>query len=90
MSEVIKKTRNNGYARLDNREENVQHLSDPHNCQKCNTKVVGTFDKYNIKHNFAVFDKLDCECKKKWQKDLKIKNVVPLNKRIKSFLERHN
>lgn len=88
--EVIRKTKNDGYVRLDTREENVQHLSDPHNCSKCNVKVVKAFDKYNIKHDLEVFDKLDCECRKEWQKDLKIKNTTPFNKRIKKFLEKHN
>lgn len=88
--EVIKKVRNKEYVRIGTSEENVVHLNDPHNCSKCNTKTLRAFEKYNIRHNISVFDKLDCKCRKEWQKELKIKNITPLNQRIDEFLKKHN
>ena len=88
--EVIKKTRKIGYVRIGTSEESVVHLNDPHNCSCCDTKILKQFERYNLKHDFSVLNKLSCGCKKEWQKELKIKNKISLNKRLENFINKYN
>jgi hypothetical protein len=56
-------------------------LDDPHNCKICNEGVMNAIEKFNRTKSISAFDKLDCECKKEWEEELK-RRYLPLKTRI--------
>jgi radical SAM enzyme (TIGR01210 family) len=59
----------------------IATLDDPHNCKICNERVMNAIEKFNRTKSVSAFDKLDCECKKEWEEELK-RRYLPLKTRI--------
>jgi radical SAM enzyme (TIGR01210 family) len=53
----------------------------PYNCDQCSEMVMEAIRQYNRTLNKKIFDKLTCECKKKWQEIIKEK-PLPFGKRL--------
>ncbi len=58
-----------------------------HNCPKCDKKVVKAIKKFSDTQDIRIFDKLNCSCKKKWQKALD-EDALPLYERIVDILQK--
>jgi radical SAM enzyme (TIGR01210 family) len=71
--EVVKKTHNLGNIRLGGFEDEPPPIAVPSNCSKCSKKIKEILQKYREINDIKVFDDLiDCECKKEWQKLVKL------------------
>lgn len=44
----------------------------PHNCGKCDNKVLDAITKFSLSGDIAIFKGLDCECKDKWRDILEL------------------
>jgi len=42
----------------------------PYNCDDCSERVIEALKEYNRTFDLAVFDHLDCDCKKEWYKEI--------------------
>jgi len=58
----------------------------PHNCDKCNERVMETIRQYNRTLDRKVFDGLTCSCKNKWRTILEEK-PLPFQERLKPIPE---
>ncbi|MEK7624160.1 MAG: archaeosine biosynthesis radical SAM protein RaSEA [Patescibacteria group bacterium] len=70
--EVIKGTCNLGDVRLGGFEDEPPPIAIPSNCSKCSEKIEEMMQKYREINDIKLFDNLDCECKKEWQKSVKL------------------
>jgi len=60
----------------------------PQTCPKCDEQVKqAILQDYNKSHNVSVFDKLDCECKADWLKELEVMDERPLSERVMADLD---
>lgn len=44
----------------------------PHNCGKCDASIAEAIRKHALTQDLSVFEGLDCECKKSWQKAMEL------------------
>lgn len=71
--EVVKKTHDLGNIRLGGFEDEPPPIAVPSNCSKCSKKIREILQKYRETNDIKLFDNLiDCECKKEWQKLIKL------------------
>ena len=61
--EVIQRTSALGPVRIGSFDDEPPPLEVPHNCQKCNDKVMSAIEFYRSSHYLLIFNGLDCECK---------------------------
>jgi len=57
----------------------------PYNCDRCSPAVMQAIQRYNRTFMINDFEQIDCECKKKWQKEIK-KEQLPFEERLKNIL----
>lgn len=85
--EVLKKLKKYKYSQVLLSTEGYEWYQKPKNCPKCQNKVVTAINNYNICNDLAVFNGLDCECKKKWRQEIRKTSKYPLRERIINFLK---
>jgi hypothetical protein len=44
----------------------------PHNCGKCDNAIANAIRAYSLKQDISVFDGLECDCKRLWEKTLEL------------------
>lgn len=42
----------------------------PHNCRRCDAKVLAAVEEASLSQNFAVLDRLECDCREEWRATL--------------------
>jgi hypothetical protein len=70
--EVIKKTEYLGPIHLGGFEDEPPPIAIPTNCPYCSKKIKEAMQVYRETNNLKVFDNLYCDCKKEWEKIIKL------------------
>lgn len=68
--EILKQTYGLGNVQVGLSSEGMKWQEFPVNCKKCSKKIIDAILKFNQYQNISVFNKIDCDCKKDWEKEL--------------------
>lgn len=87
LLEVIKK----GEGIVISKPAGVKSIRGIHNCGKCDEKFITALEKYNNSLEKSVFDDIECDCKKLWEKYLEYEILsrsygIPTIRREKFYL----
>lgn len=70
---VVKETYNLGPVHLGGFDDEPRPSAVPENCPKCSKKIKEILEKYRHSYSTETLDKIDCECKKEWERQLNSK-----------------
>lgn len=70
--EVLKKTHHLGNIRLGGFEDEPPPIATPSNCPKCSEKIKKVLQIYRETNDIKTLNNLNCNCKKEWQKLIKL------------------
>ncbi|KYK37858.1 MAG: archaeosine biosynthesis radical SAM protein RaSEA [Theionarchaea archaeon] len=59
----------------------------PRNCRKCTPQIIEKISQYNVHQDVNEFQRLDCDCKNQWLKELD-KKMEPLPERVEIMLKK--
>lgn len=68
--EVAKRTHALGFVQLGSFNDEPPPIATPSNCGKCDPAVLKAIAHYLQSHSLQEFNKLDCECKERWQREV--------------------
>ncbi len=49
-----------------------------HNCGKCDREVAAAIERYSVSLDLAEFSGLDCECRKRWRREVELDTTIPV------------
>jgi radical SAM enzyme (TIGR01210 family) len=84
--EIVKRAKSNGKLIVGLFKFFPSPSAVPNNCEYCNEKVMNTIIQYNRTLDKRAFNGLTCNCKKEWEKALKVK-PLPFEERLKPIPE---
>jgi len=70
--EVARRTHNLGPIRVGDFSDEPTPIAGPKNCERCTPQMLDLFKRYKETGNITIFDGFDCECRRKWEEELKI------------------
>jgi len=82
--EVIRKTHNFGKVIIGTFEDLPMPEVLPRNCNKCSKKVAKKLFSYNVTRNLKELERLKCDCKREWRKELRKRGDY--RKNVKKYL----
>ena len=69
--EVAKRTHALGFVQLGSFNDEPPPIATPSNCGKCDHALLKAIARYRQSHSLQDLQNLNCECKDKWQKEVK-------------------